>query len=258
MSIGEKALTAITRCPQCGTRFRVSQAQLDTCQGTVRCGNCRTVFNAMQPGQENRPGPQLALSGVAVTSGAAATMNPDDFALAGQKNDLPARFHSALPRAAQSRMHLAWTMAALLMFILILAQAAYFFRAEFAAHLPRIKPVLLTYCQLINCTIPLLQDMNQLDIESSSLESSPKPAGILTLHATLRNRASYSQAYPDLELTLTNIQDEALASRIFSPVEYLEPGQDAERGISPDEEVVIKLYLDTGDLKTAGYRLYLS
>ncbi|TVP54317.1 MAG: DUF3426 domain-containing protein, partial [Halomonadaceae bacterium] len=37
-----------TRCPQCNTRFRVTEAQLAVAKGKVRCGQCRTVFNALE------------------------------------------------------------------------------------------------------------------------------------------------------------------------------------------------------------------
>lgn len=36
----------LTICPECRTRFRVSQAQLERRRGLVRCGRCSAVFNA--------------------------------------------------------------------------------------------------------------------------------------------------------------------------------------------------------------------
>jgi len=37
-----------TRCPECGTVFRVTANQLRVARGDVRCGNCAHVFNAME------------------------------------------------------------------------------------------------------------------------------------------------------------------------------------------------------------------
>lgn len=37
----------VTRCPQCGTMFRVSLAQLQAAAGEVRCGACLHTFNAI-------------------------------------------------------------------------------------------------------------------------------------------------------------------------------------------------------------------
>ena len=37
-----------THCPKCDTRFRVTDAQLSVAAGKVRCGNCMSVFNAIE------------------------------------------------------------------------------------------------------------------------------------------------------------------------------------------------------------------
>ena len=51
-------------------------------------------------------------------------------------------------------------------------------------------------------------------------------------------------------------QDRMIARRIFSPREYAK-GADLNRGMVPNEEVTVKLHLDLGDLKAAGYRVFL-
>ena len=38
----------ITRCPKCGTAFRVTQTQLQSAKGAVRCGSCLHVFKAQE------------------------------------------------------------------------------------------------------------------------------------------------------------------------------------------------------------------
>lgn len=37
-----------TQCPNCQTRFRVTEEQLGIAKGKVRCGNCMSVFNAIE------------------------------------------------------------------------------------------------------------------------------------------------------------------------------------------------------------------
>lgn len=41
-------MTLATRCPACGTAFRVVQDQLRVSQGWVRCGRCSEAFNAVE------------------------------------------------------------------------------------------------------------------------------------------------------------------------------------------------------------------
>lgn len=38
----------VTRCPQCGTSFRITAAQLQTARGAVRCGACLHIFRAQE------------------------------------------------------------------------------------------------------------------------------------------------------------------------------------------------------------------
>jgi predicted Zn finger-like uncharacterized protein len=45
----------LTRCPSCTTTFRISPEQLKARQGRVRCGKCRTVFNALETLVEEAP-----------------------------------------------------------------------------------------------------------------------------------------------------------------------------------------------------------
>ena len=40
-------MSLITRCPVCGTAFRVQSSQLAAHSGTVRCGKCGGVFNGV-------------------------------------------------------------------------------------------------------------------------------------------------------------------------------------------------------------------
>lgn len=42
-----------THCPHCDTRFRVTEVQLSTADGFVRCGVCKEVFNAFEVASQN-------------------------------------------------------------------------------------------------------------------------------------------------------------------------------------------------------------
>jgi len=150
-----------------------------------------------------------------------------------------------------------WVVGSLFLLITLLAQAAYFFRVEIAANQPGFKPALVSYCNLLQCSVPLPQKADLMSIESSDLEADPAQSSVIALNALLRNHASYAQAYPQLELTLTDAQDKPLARRTFSPPDYLKPGEDQMQGLAANRELSVKLNLDTTDLKPSGYRLFL-
>lgn len=267
-------MSAITRCPRCGTRFKATQEQLDACEGMVRCGRCQTAFDATEHLYDTTPSPQLSLPIMLeepqqeppappeasaplpspATGDAVETVETAPLAQPIRIEEDPPRPDSK-PAARKSAWP--WVVGSLLLLIILLAQAAYFFRVDLAARLPGLKPALQSYCKLLQCSVPLPQVADLMSIESSEMEADPSQGNAITLNANLRNRAPYAQAYPSLELTLTDTQDKALARRIFRPAEYLTPGEDEASGLPPNREVSVKLHLDTADLKPAGYRLFL-
>jgi predicted Zn finger-like uncharacterized protein len=68
-----------TRCPHCGTSFRVAQDQLKLRAGLVRCGACKEIFNgadnliSLESAQRT---PGAAASGTSASPGAAAPAAP--------------------------------------------------------------------------------------------------------------------------------------------------------------------------------------
>ena len=150
-----------------------------------------------------------------------------------------------------------WLAGSSLLFLVLLAQVLYFQRVEIAARLPGLKPLLTAYCDLLQCSIPLPQKAELMSIESSDLEADPQQENVITLNALLHNRAPYTQAYPSLELSLTDLEDRVVARRTFTPSEYLKTGEDEKKGFAANREIIIKLRLDTADIKPAGYKLFL-
>lgn len=269
-------MSAITQCPECGTRFKASQTQLEAHQGVVRCGHCQATFNAMQHLYDDEPSPQLSLPiETAESEQMIVKAVPDNNEVVETIADTPVRLSPPLvltqpfpaldttdgfldqPINIKKKRHWPWAVGVFLLITVLLAQASYFLRIELAARLPGLKPVLIAYCSWLKCSIPLPKKTDLMSIESSDLEASPVQANVISLNVSLRNRAPYAQAYPNLELTLTDVTDMALARRVFQPSEYLKLGEDESKGLSPSREINIKLHLDTTDLKPTGYRLFL-
>lgn len=256
-------MTDITQCPQCGTRFKVTQAQRESHQGMVRCGHCQAVFNAAAHLYDETPSPQLALPieppETAVAHTPAEPVTPPHAAAetdAAQDFSYLEDVYEA-PRPVRPALAWPWLTGAALLFLLLGVQAAYFYRVEIASRFPAVKPAMERVCMALKCSIPLPQQADLLNLESSAMEADPAHPSDITLSALLRNNAPYAQAYPNIELTLTNYDDKALARRTFSPEEYLSTGNNAQAGLPANSETLVKLHLNTNDLKPAGYRLYL-
>jgi predicted Zn finger-like uncharacterized protein len=151
-----------------------------------------------------------------------------------------------------------WTAATLLLAVLGLGQAAWLFATPIAERLPALRPALEAFCAQAGCRLALPHLPDALFIEASDLQllDAARPNEVL-LTLTMRNRAGVAQAYPLLELTLTGAANQVTSRKVFRPQDYLEPGIDRGRGIGANQEVSIRLYLSTGELRAAGYRLYL-
>lgn len=146
---------------------------------------------------------------------------------------------------------------ALLLLAAILGQTAYFLRTEIAAHYPPMRPWLEQACVRLACTVELPRQADLLSIEDSDLQDDADHAGVLLLVSALYNRAPYPQAYPLLELTLTDTYDKPVLRRTFAPREYLPAGTDIKAGIAAGGEVHSRLPLVVEGEKPAGYRLYV-
>ncbi len=145
----------------------------------------------------------------------------------------------------------------LLLLIALIVQAAYAFRNQLAARYPQVKPVLVQVCTFIECRVSLPMQIEAISIESNELQALPSDQDIYTLTTLLRNRAPIAQHWPNIELTLNDAQDKAIARRVFTPREYLATAQENENGFAPVSEHAIKLTFKLTDLKPAGYRVYL-
>jgi hypothetical protein len=157
----------------------------------------------------------------------------------------------------QRRRTALWSLVALLLASAAIVQAAIAFRDPLLDAVPASLSVYETACALIGCELPLPRVAERLHVESSDLRvlNNALPNQI-ELTVLLRNRARLAVEYPAFELALTDGSNQVLARRVFLPRQYLPAEVSLEAGFPPNEEVPIRLYLDTGSITASGYRVY--
>lgn len=283
-----------TRCPHCDTTFRVTTQQLQVSSGQVRCGTCTRVFDAFATLTARDPAAQViepAPSPAAMNSvlpeaspeatpavspetvGAAAPLKsnsnttPSSRMPPGRSVEKPVSSDRPDPAASlyewEFRMPEAprrtglWLGLSALLLTTLAAQAAYAFRTELTVMLPQTRILYVLACARLGCSVPLPRLSGYLHIDASDLKAvDPTRPNEIELILSVRNRAPVDVDYPAFELTLTNSQDQTIARRVFAPPEYL-AGADAATGLRAGAELPVRLFLDTGTLRAAGYRLYL-
>jgi predicted Zn finger-like uncharacterized protein len=310
----------ITRCPGCGTAFRVTSDQLKARQGQVRCGRCGNGFNALTELSDGAPAPvappvidpalvapsepelpvievseasevseAIEVSDATEPADMAGVIEPTEEIEPCQANEAPEEAESgsaseppevpepasestpepvpgAMVPAAEPLLHETgqsgrrrwpWIAGSLVALLALVTQLAIHLRTDLATRFPDTKSTLEALCEPLGCEIGLPAKIDMIEIETSDLVPDDKRAGHLLLSATLRNRASHAQAWPNLELTLTDTADRALLRRVLPPTEYLPPQTSVPAGFSARSRHAVRLDLQTADVQAVGYRLYV-
>ena len=240
-------MSMTTRCPACATAFRVADSQLQARAGQVRCGRCGTLFDALAA---------LSADPARPPARAEAEATPAEASSAPMVAQRDREFDfGPRPRGRPSRLW--WLAGTLLLALVLTLQAAYYYRGEVAALVPEAKLLVERICEELGCDVPLPRRADLLSIESSDLQADLAHPSVMVLTATLRNRASYIQAFPALELTLTNIQNQTVARRVLTPPDYAPRDARPESGFAAGSELQIRVYIEAAALTPTGYRLYL-
>ena len=278
----------LTRCPACATAFRVSAEQLKVKQGQVRCGQCRQVFNALTtlvdepepappaeafpPTQPAPPPEDVAPAETMPTEVAAApddapgnadAWEPPGADAAATVSTEPANWPGRLDDSYAAPAYLRnrdghpwlWGSAALIAALLLSLQVLLHFRTELSASFPDASAALREGCAWFGLDLALPHKADLLGIETSDLH--PGGDGLLILAATLKNRAAFVQAYPHLELTLTDLGDQALLRKVLAPAAYLPAATNTAAGFAANGELAFNLTLEAGVAGASGYRIYL-
>ena len=287
----------LTTCTNCSARFRVTPQQLNTKQGQVRCGRCRSVFNgfeALERFPDDDTGARLlaAREAAARASMPMASIEPlpfDDLpdietlgpsvvpAHAAQVAPVeePAPVPPAPPHAMRTGSYAArddltlpppprakpparaWAFGAALLALVLGAELAYAYRTPLAQRYPVLRPYLESACIAARCTISWSREDAMLKLEDSELLEVPGRPSEIALGARIRNLATVAQEYPHLELTLTDVTGQAAIRRVLRPTDYLGRPASGVDTIAPGAELSIQLRLETPRIKATGYELLL-
>jgi hypothetical protein len=219
----------------------------------------------------NREGAGAIAGAMSISSAEIAKLSPEEVKQLGREAGLIApRDQTEIPgfsawsggmiSASSPRTYALWPFVVMSIFfsLLLAAQLAYHYRGDLARGNPGIQNSYAAF----GIEIPLPRETARISIDASELQTvadanSDDPTaynGHLQLITTLKNQASYPQAWPHLEIALTDAYDAVLTRRILKPNEYLPA--DAPLAFAAGETQVT-LDLNVGALKPNGYRLTL-
>lgn len=127
-------------------------------------------------------------------------------------------------------------------------------------YLSRVEPYRSAYafvCPLVGCKLPTLVDTRQIKAYNLVVRANTNIANALLVDAVILNSAPFEQPFPDLVLAFSNLDNQPVASRRFTPEEYL-GGELAGRKLMPREQpIYLNLDLVDPGPEAANYHLYI-
>jgi len=111
-----------------------------------------------------------------------------------------------------------------------------------------------TFCRLTGCTISPAHDIDQLQIANMSLRQIDDPRH-LALQVVIRNRSAIPQAYPSVELTLTDAHNQASIRKVIAPAQYLNADTVADAGVGQHAERTLQMRIETTTIPANNYRV---
>jgi len=134
---------------------------------------------------------------------------------------------------------------ALLLLLALCVQILVADRDRLAAD-PDWRPRMEALCATLRCSIPPWHEPDAFRVTSREVRPHPSVPGVLLVSASFRNDAAFAQAWPQLQLSLTDIDGQSLGLRRFAPSEYLGSAPATQR-IAPGQSANITLeILDPG------------
>jgi predicted Zn finger-like uncharacterized protein len=146
-----------------------------------------------------------------------------------------------------------WVVCAVLFAALFGFQWAVQERDRISASVPSARPLLASICAAAGCKISPMQNIDAVVIDSSAF--SKLQNNVYQLSFSLKSTALVEIATPSLELTLTDMQDQPLIRRVFSPDELGRSNQNLLIGVEWAGSRTLVLNSSPNAAQIAGYRL---
>ncbi|WP_126967832.1 DUF3426 domain-containing protein [Xanthomonas arboricola] len=179
-----------------------------------------------------------------------------DAAAPAQFQPLPAQPAPAFARRGLSRPRLRasgrqWALLLGLVGLLAL-QIVIADRAQLAAD-ARWRPLVSAACTVARCTLPAWREPAALTLLNREVRPLPGVPGVLQIQASFRNEARWAQAWPWLQLSLSDADGRVIGTRVLAPQEYLGQPPAAQDTLAPGQAVQVAFRVREPAASTAAF-----
>ncbi|MCD7097898.1 DUF3426 domain-containing protein [Stenotrophomonas sp. MMGLT7] len=137
------------------------------------------------------------------------------------------------PRTPAWQWALLATLALLLVLQVLLAD-----RARLAADAGW-RPIVAALCDALGCRLPPWHEPQAFTMLGREVRPVPGVTGVLQVRASFRNDARWAQAWPQLQLSLTDADGRVIGSQAFAPAQYLGAAPPADALLAPGQSAQV-------------------
>lgn len=181
------------------------------------------------------------------------TLYPERDAMIGRIEPEALELHAPPPGRSWGR-ELLWFALSLVAVAALIVQAGWFKAAELSQREP-FRSVYQQVCPLLGCKVTELRDTRQIKTYNLVVRSHPQNSKALIVDAMLINNADFKQPFPVLNLAFSDLNNRPVASRRFSPAEYLGGELAGADAMPADQPVHIALEIVDPGPSAVNYRL---
>ncbi len=259
-----------TTCLFCSSVFRITQQQLDQAHGKVRCGICGEAFNALLTLESYSGEPVHPLTASSTTgepnetdgktgSEGSASLPPEEPETASLPAEEPApeprpvSLQDAMYGAAAERVsnrQWLWGLGIALLLALLVVQTVYYLRYRLIAN-PDYQQQVLGLCRLLPCDPDRFHSPQQVRLTERNVFTHPTRKQALMISGRFVNQAPFPQTPPRLRISLSDLQGNLVANRLFEPREYL--ADPSLKRLQPGQPVPFRLEIHDPDEKALTY-----
>ena len=127
---------------------------------------------------------------------------------------------------------------------IFILQYSYAMRDDLARY-PELRPWVQKMCAVAQCDVPMQQNVDLIKLTHRDITIHPRVKGALLINAVFVNNANFTQSFPLMQITLSDVNGRIIAKRRFQPVEYLDADVNIRRGMAPNTP--IQIVLEIGD-----------
>jgi predicted Zn finger-like uncharacterized protein len=239
-----------TQCPECLTIYKISADVVGAGHGSARCGHCAATFDVLRTLVDALPSesidqlplhrieelaPQLSVPALRPQGPQQSLLfDPDARMRRPPSQPRPATpaFARRTGAAYRSARSWPWLLGSTALALSLLAQIGYAKRAPLLQN-AQLRPWFDMACASLGCRLPPRHDAARLTLLSRDIRPHPSVPNALIISASLRNDAAFTQAFPDVEIDLSDLDENRIAMRRFHPQEYLGDARTIGAGMAP-------------------------